>query len=76
MKAIVVKRDHVEGRSLRDTALLQHLIHDMLRADIMDVQLKNVQPPNEWKAAVSSKQKAQQDIVLAFNERDQSIAKV
>ncbi|KAK9914913.1 hypothetical protein WJX75_002251 [Coccomyxa subellipsoidea] len=41
----------------------------------MDVQLKNVQPPDEWKAAVQSKQKAQQDIQLAFNERDQSLAK-
>lgn len=56
--------------------LLQLLIHDMLHADIMDVQLKNVQPPDEWKAAVASKQKAQQDILLASNERDQATAKV
>ncbi len=56
--------------------VLQHLIHDMLHADIMDVQLKNVQPPDDWKTAVASKQQAQQDILLASNERDQSIAKV
>ncbi|CAL8468393.1 g7933 [Coccomyxa elongata] len=55
---------------------MQHLIHDMLHADIMDVQLKNVQPPDDWKTAVASKQQAQQDILLASNERDQSIAKV
>ncbi|BDA43660.1 hypothetical protein COCOBI_04-6730 [Coccomyxa sp. Obi] len=54
---------------------MQHLIHDMLHADIMDVQLKNVQPPDQWKAAVASKQKAQQDILLASNERNQAIAK-
>ena len=59
-----------------DLVLPQHLVHDMLRAEIMDVQLKNVQPPDEWKAAVQSKQKAQQDIQLAFNERDQTLAKV
>lgn len=56
--------------------LLQHLVHDLLRADIVDVQLNNVQPPDEWKSAVASKQKAQQDIILAYNERDQAIAKV
>ena len=55
---------------------LQLLVHDLLRADIMDMQLKNVQPPDAWKGAVASKQKAQQDILLAYNERDQALAKV
>ncbi|EIE19402.1 hypothetical protein COCSUDRAFT_58690 [Coccomyxa subellipsoidea C-169] len=54
---------------------MQLLVHDLLRADIMDVQLKNVQPPDAWKGAVASKQKAQQDILLAYNERDQALAK-
>ena len=76
VRLVLQKCPFPTSQACRFSVTLQHLVHDLLRADIMDVQLKNVQPPDEWKAAVAAKQKAQQDILLAFNERDQALAKV
>ena len=46
-----------------------------LRADALAAQLVNVAVPEAWNAATSNKQRAQQDIDFALNERAQAVYK-
>ncbi|GMH43884.1 hypothetical protein BSKO_11818 [Bryopsis sp. KO-2023] len=46
-----------------------------LMATVIDVQLKNIEPPRRWEAAVEAKENAREDINLARNERTQALTK-
>lgn len=72
-------------------ALIQNAMYDTLKiklqgdkTDIVEegvyalansLQLQNVDIPSEYKSAVSEKQKAQEDILLAANQREQELTK-
>lgn len=45
-----------------------------LKANALAAQLVNVQVPDTWSEATSQKQRAQQEIDFALNEREQSVA--
>jgi len=49
--------------------------HDGVYAKAIALQLKNVQLPSEYTAAVSDKQSAKEDIILATNQRNQELTK-
>jgi prohibitin 2 len=67
--------DYQNSRPIIQTKIEEQIVKNLkyLKADAIAAQLVNVEVPNDWNLAVSDKQKQQQDIVLASNERNQSL---